>query len=172
LKKTPPSLTGSEISDFGEIRESFEGINLDKTIPGKIKKEISWSDEVGHGDIRQEFNHKVRSAACCERIKGNSWLIVIFVRCIGEVATRRPWQAPKVKSSIRTFSWRSSSLRLFLGSCTSLIRFMVLSHGRISVKDLHGRSSSRWNNPQHASVLRLPVAIIGLVRHSDNDYRD
>jgi hypothetical protein len=58
LKKTAPSLIGSEISDMGEIRESLDTLALDGELSsdklnGQFKKELSWSDESGRGDLVQ-----------------------------------------------------------------------------------------------------------------------
>jgi hypothetical protein len=157
LKKTPPSLTGSELSDFGEIRESFEGICLDSTISGKIKKEISWSDELGLGDIRQEFNHKVRNHVC-------AWDCRLIVTNICEMH----WGLGVVGRRDHSFlSRRSSSLRLLFSLALPFfdLWFCLMIESRwIS----HGQQS--MENRAHASVLRS--AIIGLVRHSDDDYRD
>jgi hypothetical protein len=52
LKKTAPSLIGSDISDVGEVRESLDSMCLyiersTKYKLGMPKKELSWSDENG-----------------------------------------------------------------------------------------------------------------------------
>lgn len=48
LKKTAPSLTGSEVSELAEVGDSLAGMSLSSnTKLGSRKKELSWSDESG-----------------------------------------------------------------------------------------------------------------------------
>jgi hypothetical protein len=70
LKKVAPSLLGSEVSDVGEIRDGLDSMCFDDTEPmlegsgsrfepGRQKRELSWSDEIGKDLV--VYCEKVRS---------------------------------------------------------------------------------------------------------------
>jgi len=67
LKKSQPSLAGSDISDVGECAESLErvhlveGDSLPKSLRPKRKKELSWSDQNGKGALAQFMDEEVRT---------------------------------------------------------------------------------------------------------------
>jgi hypothetical protein len=70
LKKTSPSLAGSEISDIGSCSEAMEGLHLveskdilSKPAFPKRKKELSWSDEIGHSLV-QFIESEVSNVFC------------------------------------------------------------------------------------------------------------
>lgn len=66
LKKSAPSLIGSEVSD-SEVCESLDAMCLynersAKYIPGLTKKELSWSDEIGKDLV--DYGEEVSVASC------------------------------------------------------------------------------------------------------------
>lgn len=66
LKKMSPSLIGSELSDIGEVRTSFDSMYVvermqggsDRFVPQclKNKKSLSWSDEIGKGLVVEKVS--------------------------------------------------------------------------------------------------------------------
>jgi hypothetical protein len=69
LKKAAPSLIGSEIPDIGEVRECMDALDLSHgrsstNIPGKLKKELSWSDESGKDLVKYCEKVSNRSLDC------------------------------------------------------------------------------------------------------------
>ena len=72
LKKSAPSLIGSEISDIGEIRDSmdtlclehgdfYSGARYGSGSTFKSKKSLSWSDESGKELVENKVSHTVLS---------------------------------------------------------------------------------------------------------------
>ena len=76
LKKAPPSLVGSEISDICEVRESFDTMCVEhgpfysstRYASGSSftgKKSLSWSDESGKDLVVNKVSNSTIAAACC-----------------------------------------------------------------------------------------------------------